>query len=59
LKQGVEKRNAGKPLLSGDLSSGTNFTFSELKCHEFLVSQEVCGFHHILFALETVTEASG
>ena len=41
LGQGVEKSILGKPLLSVDLSSGTNSVFSDLKCPEFWVSEEV------------------
>lgn len=41
LGQEVEKSMLGKPLLSVDLSSGTNSTFSDSKCPKFWVSEEV------------------
>lgn len=55
----AEKTILGKPQLWVHLSSGTKVTFSDLKSSEFWVSEELWVFYHILFTLETRTEASG
>lgn len=41
LGQEVEKKHAWETLLSVELSSGTSSTFSDSKCPEFWVSEEV------------------